>query len=66
MNGPYLKKLPINPFNKLSTIIYVANGTEFSAVADGTSSGWLYKKETAEFKINWTGTDSDGTSFIDY
>lgn len=66
VNGPYLKKLPINPFNKLSTIIYVANGTEFSAVADGTSSGWLYKKETAEFVINYTGTDSEGVSYIDY
>ena len=66
VNGPYLKKLPINPFNKLSTISYVADGTEFSAAADGTSSGWLYKKETAEFVINYTGTDSEGVSYLDY
>ncbi|MBN1807117.1 MAG: type II secretion system protein [Sedimentisphaerales bacterium] len=65
-NGPYLKKLPLNPFNKLSNIIYVDYNIEFSAVADGESSGWLYKKETAEFKINMDGTDSEGISYLDY
>jgi prepilin-type N-terminal cleavage/methylation domain-containing protein len=64
--GPYVKKLPENPFNNLSTIAYVAEETAFSAAVDGTSSGWLYKKETAEFKINWTGTDSEGINFYDY
>lgn len=64
--GPYLKKMPENPFNNLSTIAYVAEATAFSAAVDGTSSGWLYKKETAEFRINWTGTDSDGIAFYDY
>jgi len=64
--GPYVKKLPENPYNKLSNIIYVAEATAFSAAVDGVSSGWLYKKETGEFKINWTGTDSEGTAFYDY
>ena len=64
--GPYVKKLPENPYNKLSNITYVAEATDFSAAVDGTSSGWLYKKETGEFKINWTGTDSEGTAFYDY
>lgn len=66
VNGPYVKRIPENPFNKLSTIIYVEAATDFSAAADGTSSGWLYKKETAEFKINRTGVDSEGVSFDDY
>lgn len=66
VNGPYIKKLPENSFNKLSTIAYVAQATAFSAAVDGTSSGWLYKKETGEFKINYTGTDSDGIAFYDY
>ena len=66
VNGPYIKKLPENPYNKLSDIDYVASGDAFSDAVDGTSSGWLYKKETAEFKINWTGNDSDGTAYIDY
>jgi len=64
--GPYIKKLPENSYNKLSNITYVAEATAFSAAVDGTSSGWLYKKETGEFKINWTGTDSEGTAFYDY
>ncbi|MFH1717122.1 MAG: hypothetical protein ABIF19_07210, partial [Planctomycetota bacterium] len=64
--GPYLKKIPENPFNKLSTIAYVAEATAFSAAADGTSSGWLYKKETGEMAINWTGTDSGGVAYYNY
>jgi len=64
--GPYLKKIPQNPFNNLSTIAYVASGTAFAAAVDGTSSGWLYKKETAEIVINWTGTDSDGVAYYNY
>jgi prepilin-type N-terminal cleavage/methylation domain-containing protein len=64
--GPYLKKIPANPYNKLSTITYVALATDFSAAVDGTSSGWLYKKETGEIVINWTGTDSEGTAYCDY
>ncbi len=66
VNGPYIKKMPENSYNKLSTIAYVAQATAFSAAVDGTSSGWLYKKETGEFKINYTGTDSNGVAFYDY
>ncbi len=64
--GPYLKKIPKNPFNNLSTIAYVAQGTAFSAAVNGTSSGWLYKKETGEFVINWTGTDKEGVAYYNY
>jgi general secretion pathway protein G len=64
--GPYLKKIPKNSFNNLSTIAYVAQGTAFSAAVNGTSSGWLYKKETGEFAINWTGTDSAGVAYYSY
>jgi len=64
--GPYLKKIPENPFNDLATIAYVAEGTAFSAAVDGTSSGWLYKKETAEIALNWTGTDSKGVAYYNY
>jgi type II secretion system protein G len=64
--GPYLKKVPENPFNGLSSITYVAEATAFSTAVDGTSSGWLYKKETAEIVINWTGTDSEGVAYYNY
>ncbi|MBM4103342.1 MAG: type II secretion system protein [Planctomycetes bacterium] len=63
--GPYVQKLPVNPFNKLSTIKFVPSATAFSAAADKTT-GWLYKKETAEFKLNWTGTDATGKAYTDY
>ncbi len=64
--GPYLKAIPKNPFNNLDTIAYVPSATLFSAAANGTSSGWLYKKETAEIRLNWTGTDGGGVNYVDY
>ena len=64
--GPYLKKIPKNPFNNLSTIAYVDVGTAFSAAVNGTSSGWLYKKETGEIAINWAGNDTEGVAFYNY
>ena len=64
--GPYLKKLPRNPFNDLSTIMYTPEGTAFSEAVDGTTSGWLYKKETAEFKLNLTDADSQSVNYYDY
>jgi len=64
--GPYIKKLPENPFNGLKNIRYVAEAMTFSAAVDGTTSGWLYKKETGDFVINWVGTDSNGVNFYDY
>jgi len=39
VNGPYVKKLPENPYNNLSNIIYVAEATAFADAVDGTSSG---------------------------
>jgi general secretion pathway protein G len=63
--GPYCQKMPVNPFNGLSTIKYVPSATLFSAVATETT-GWLYKKETAEFRLNKSGTDSAGVAYTDY
>ena len=64
--GPYIRKLPENPYNNLSTIAYVPETSSFADAVDGTSSGWLYRNITGEFKINWTGTDSEGVNFYDY
>lgn len=64
--GPYLKKIPQNPYNKLFSIADVPEATAFSDAVDGTSSGWLYKKETGEIAMNWIGTDSEGTAYYDY
>jgi general secretion pathway protein G len=64
--GPYLKKIPENLYNGLSTIAYVNAETDFSAAADGTSSGWLYKRETSGFHVNWNGNDTSGLPLYDF
>jgi len=64
--GPYMKKIPDNPFNNKNSFVQVAAGTAFSLAVDGTSSGWLYKIETGELRLNWTGTDTDGVAYVDY
>jgi general secretion pathway protein G len=64
--GPYLMQLPVNPFNNLNTITIVPDGTtDFSSVANDTS-GWLYNKATATFKVNYSGPDSNGVDYVDY
>ena len=64
--GPYVLQFPENPFNELATMKIVADVTAFSAAADGTSSGWLYKISTGEIAVNSTGTDSDSVKHYDY
>lgn len=64
--GPYILQMPENPFNDLSTILIIGDAVEFSAAADGTSSGWLYKRGTGETAINSTDTDSDSVKHYDY
>ena len=65
--GPYLGDIPPNPFNDDDSIDIIASGTDFSAAADGTSSGWLYKVETGEFRLNYSGLDKAGTTnYYDY
>ena len=71
--GPYLLKLPANPFNDQTSIIYVPYNKGTSADFEGylTASndanvGWLYQKETATIKLSKSGTDSQGTPFLEY
>jgi type II secretory pathway pseudopilin PulG len=64
--GPYLMQMPTNPFNNNSLVKMVsAATTDFSTAADDLT-GWLYQKETATFKINKSGTDSSGVSYVSY
>ena len=58
--GPYLDKLPVNPFNNLNTFKFV---TEFTA--DDTT-GWLYNRSTAEIRVNKTGTDLTEVAYVTY
>jgi general secretion pathway protein G len=64
--GPYLVQMPTNPFNGKDDVLLVAGGvTDFSTVVDD-NKGWLYQKETGTFKISYSGTDSNGTAYVDY
>lgn len=64
--GPYISEMAINPFNNLSTIKVVGSAvTDFSTQVDGTT-GWLFQKESGTFKLNYSGTDSEGTAYVDY
>jgi general secretion pathway protein G len=62
--GPYLTKMPSNPFNNLSTLLVVPDGSPMLA-PDG-STGWIYKPQTQEIIANLTGSDSNGVPFIQY
>jgi len=64
--GPYLKRIPPNPFNGLSNLILLDDGALFSANADNTSSGWLYRKDTGEIALNYKDTDNSGVAYYDY
>ncbi len=63
--GPYLSKIPTNPFNGLATIQMLADGQDFAAEADN-SHGWIYKAATGEIRPGNSGTDDAGTAYYDY
>jgi len=63
--GPYMQKIPVNPFNGESTIEMLGNGEDFPADADN-SHGWIYKADTAEIRADSTGTDFNGKRYYDY
>ncbi len=63
--GPYLSKIPTNPFNKLDTVQMLADGQAFPENADD-SHGWIYKAETGEIRPDNAGTDESGRSYYGY
>jgi general secretion pathway protein G len=65
--GPYLKKMPVNPLNGLSTILIVPNGSAMPpAGLPDKSTGWIYKPQTLELIPNTPGNDSEGTPYAEY
>jgi len=62
--GPYLRKLPTNPMNGMSTFTMVGNNQPFPK-ADG-KTGWIYKPQTQELAPNLEGNDATGTPFSTY
>jgi prepilin-type N-terminal cleavage/methylation domain-containing protein len=65
LNGGYISKMPVNPFNNLDSIIVIPDGDNFPAAPIG-AYGWIYKPQTKEIRLDWPGTDSAGTSYFDY
>ena len=63
--GPYLSKVPTNPFNNLDTVEMLANGAAFPAQADG-SHGWICKPQTGEIRPDNAGADDRGVRYYDY
>ena len=64
--GPYLTKIPDNPFTGRSSILVVANGAALPAPDLAQPFGWIYKPETSEFFPNQPGTDLSGKSYMSY
>jgi general secretion pathway protein G len=63
--GPYLSKIPANPFNNKDTVQLLGVSEAFPAAADD-SHGWIYKPATGEIRPDNTGTRDDGTAYCDY
>jgi len=63
--GPYIQKMPVNPFNNKSSIEMLGNDEEFPADADD-SCGWIYKASTGQIRADSTGIDGNGTRYYDY
>ena len=63
--GPYLPKMNANPFNGKSSVLILDDSTEFSAAADGTSSGWLYKPSKGKIRLNSTEKDRSGINVFE-
>jgi len=63
--GPYLMKIPVNPFNGKNTVEMLTDGQAFPANADD-SHGWIYKAATSEIRTDNTGTNPNGKLYYDY
>jgi len=63
--GPYISKIPVNPFNGKNTVEMLADGQAFPANADD-SHGWIYKAATSEIRTDNTGTNLNGKLYYDY
>jgi prepilin-type N-terminal cleavage/methylation domain-containing protein len=60
-----LRKVPINPFNDLDTILIVKSGESFSEKVSG-DYGWLYQPTTATIRLDWPGKDGKDMPYLQY
>ncbi len=62
--GPYLRSMPANPINNLTTVRIVDSG-DFPEEAAGTH-GWIYQPDTVTIAADAPGTDTNGVAYINY
>lgn len=63
--GPYISRVPVNPFNNLDTVLMIGNGDAFPAVPTD-EYGWVCKPQTGEIRAGNRGTDDHGTAYYAY
>ena len=63
--GPYLREIPINPFNGKNTVEMIGNDAKMPSEADD-SHGWVYQPATQAFRADNQGTDEKGMPFYEY
>ena len=64
-NHGYFSDDVLNPFNDSRSIIIILDGQSFPDPPTGTS-GWYYKPSAKQLRLNWPGTDSEGTAYSSY
>jgi general secretion pathway protein G len=63
--GPYLSKIPVNPFNHMDTVRMLAKGELFPDEAD-SKYGWICQPQTGEIRPGNKGEDANKTPYYDY
>jgi general secretion pathway protein G len=66
-SGKYINAIPENPINGLELIYTLSNAESFpSEPVNEETYGWIYQPATKTVKLNASGPDSEGISYLDY
>jgi len=65
-NGPYLDKIPPNPFNGQTIISVLANGVTTFPATPPANTGWVYMPSLNQIRLACSDTDSEGKSIYAY
>ncbi len=63
--GPYMREIPDNPINGLSSVEIIPDGGALPGVGDD-SHGWIYRPEDLTVLNDAAGTDSNGEDYYNY
>jgi general secretion pathway protein G len=63
--GPYLTRMPGNPFSNQNGVL-VVTGSTMPSPDSSQPYGWIYNPELLQFIANQPGSDSSGTSYASY